>query len=227
MSCNRRRGVLLLALLVGPSSGASDPWDVELAPLPPLAGAFGRTSVVSRGVGSSPSAVETTAPPSRRRDHPLDAAGVSDEYTTPSRSTASQTPVALDDDDEEVSVAAGHTEEAAPPHPVPTEMNPQQQHPPTHTTTTSPPRHDVPHRRVQTTPPEVCLAFLSCCGRTDLLEATLAAAVCVKSVNSNCIYFSLETTGSYKQSRRRCDTSRRLDVAGVDLHAVLACMDIP
>ena len=38
-------------------------------------------------------------------------------------------------------------------------------------------KHDIPDRRPQRAPPEVCLAFLSCCGRTDLLEKTLAAAV--------------------------------------------------
>jgi hypothetical protein len=32
-------------------------------------------------------------------------------------------------------------------------------------------------RRVSDAPPRVCLAFLSCCGRTDLLERTLLAAV--------------------------------------------------
>jgi len=45
---------------------------------------------------------------------------------------------------------------------------------------------DVPHtgptrrlvnRRVSDAPPQVCLAFLSCCGRTDLLERTMDAAL--------------------------------------------------
>ena len=32
-------------------------------------------------------------------------------------------------------------------------------------------------RRFSHAPPRVCLAFLSCCGRTDLLERTLLAAI--------------------------------------------------
>lgn len=38
------------------------------------------------------------------------------------------------------------------------------------------PRQRV-NRRISDAPPQVCLAFLSCCGRTDLLERTLAAAL--------------------------------------------------
>jgi len=146
-------GLLLLALF--PAIGASDAWDLKLAPLPPLATAFGRAPVVSTGVGTSRSAVAKY--PSRTKHNV--GVTVSEDGPAPPASP----PIAAKNNH-------GSPEVSAPPHEAAVKA-------PADDGAQAVTTHDVPARRAQSRPPEVCLAFLSCCGRTDLLEATLAAAV--------------------------------------------------
>jgi hypothetical protein len=148
--------VVAAAFLVGPSAG--DPLGAGFAPLPPLASIFGRAPVVSSGVGSSPSADGVASVVAASHHQGLGGGALRPSPSLPpplmlpggSKTVAAEGVSAL---------PVGGEDGVDDHHSQPADL------------------HDVPARRAQDRTPEVCLAFLSCCGRTDLLETTLAAAV--------------------------------------------------